>query len=119
MLSQKQHWPAVRAARQALAALHPGLFDLDQPVPLAIGIYQQIHEAYPEMPPQTLKGLLAWLTCRRAYLLQCRPGAIRFDLQRCPAGVVTSEQAAYAKKRFAERDDRAKDKWSDRQVAAA
>lgn len=107
----------VRQAREALAALHPGLFDLTHPKPFAIGISAQLTALYPEMPKRTISGLLGWLTCRRAYLLACKPGAPRYALSGDPAGVVSDAEAQYAACRFIERDARAVDKWAGRVAA--
>ena len=116
MPSSQKDWAVVRAAREALAALHPHLFDLDRPAPLAVGIYDQLATAYPKMPIGLLKGLLGWLTCRRSYLKACTPGATRYGLNG-PDGAVTAVQAKFAATLFAARDARARDKWADRMAA--
>lgn len=117
MRTTKDYWPQVRQAREALAVLHPGLFDLDNPKPLAIGIRREIRATYPEMPAQIVRGLLWWLTIRRAYLYACWIGALRYGLDGEPRGVVTCLENEYAAARFHERDDRAVDKWADRMAA--
>lgn len=110
------YFAEIRAARDALSVLHPNLFDLEKPVPFAIGLKQQLIETYSEMPKRTLQGLLSWLTCRRAYLKACVPGAPRYGLDG-QVGCVTAEQATYANERFSWRDKRARDKWADRVAA--
>jgi ProP effector len=92
------------------------MFDLERPVPFAVGIHRQLAAAFPDMPKRTLKGLLGWLTCRRAYLIACTAGAPRYGLQG-QEGRVTERQAEHAKRLFAARDERARDKWIDRVAA--
>lgn len=102
------------AAFAFLQAARPDLFNLNAPKPFAIGIFNQVREAYPQIGITPTQGVLRWLTCRRAYLVACTQGAPRYGLTG-PLGEVSAKEATYARRRFHERNERASDKW---QIAA-
>lgn len=93
----------IRQAREVFARLHPGLFDLERPVPFSVGIHDEMKALYPAVPKVVLKGLFWWLTRRKAYLESCKPGAQRFGLNG-PSGHVSGKEAAYARKLHAEQN---------------
>ena len=99
-MSKKKYKFKVSAA---LFACHPKVFDLQNPKPLALGIHDEISTIYPTMPPIALRAAMAWITRRRPYLLSCYVGAPRYGLDGKPKGAVTADEAAYALRRFAER----------------
>ena len=111
-MASKTTWAEVHKAYQVLSTLHPSLFKLDQPVPFSVGIRNELAAAYPAMPLRTLSMLFGWLTCRRAYLKACVAGAARYGLHG-EDGIVTEHQASYARSRFVERNERARDKWPE------
>ena len=76
--------------------------------PLKLGILEDIIDVYERLdsPPfskKLLRESLNYYTMSRAYLAAQQPNAERIDLFGQPNGVVNSEQAEYAKKRFQER----------------
>lgn len=99
------HHQRIALAREQFALLHPGLFDLEKPVPFAVGISDELRATYPAVPKVVLKGLFWWLTRRKSYLESCKPGVTRFGLNG-PAGTVSEREAAYARKLHAEQKAR-------------
>lgn len=95
------HHQRIAVAREQFALIHPGLFDLERPVPFAVGISDELRAAYPAVPRVVLKGLFWWLTRRRAYLESCKTGVPRFGLNGV-AGTVSEREAMYARKLHAE-----------------
>lgn len=91
----------IRQAREVFARLHPGLFDLERPVPFSVGIHDEMKALYPAVPKVVLKGLFWWLTRRLKYLESCKPGAARFGLNG-PSGTVSESEYRYARKLHAE-----------------
>lgn len=106
----KYTWAEVRRARNALEAMRPDLFSLDNPTPLKIGISDDLAELFPGMPGPIISKILNWITRRRAYLIRCTPGAPRMGFSG-QSGIVTDQQAAWAKKTFETRNNAARDKW--------
>ena len=90
----------IREIRDVLCLLHPVILDLDHPVPLKIGIRADFVALYPDLDPKLLRRMLTWLTMRRAYLRICREGAMRYGIDGGPAGSVTAEQEAWARKMY-------------------
>lgn len=73
----------------------PALFNPIAPVPLAIGIRQQMHAT--GIPHSQLKrGLSVWCSCR-CYLRSLATGDARFGLDEVPAGGMTEAQQTRAK----------------------
>jgi sRNA-binding protein len=98
-------WSQITAARNALAELHPGLFDLETPVPFKIGIGPDLKARYPDMPNRVRDGLMKWLTRRRPYLRACTAGAARIGFDG-PDGVVSEAHVLHAQQMHAERNAR-------------
>jgi len=96
-------WVAIHRARIALAALHPELFSLENPVPLKIGINFDLRMRFPEIKRHVVMGLLAWLTRRRDYLERCTEGATRYGFEGAD-GAVTESEAKFCAEKFAERE---------------
>jgi len=101
----KRHfdWVAIHQAQKVLATLYPELFSLLNPVPLKIGIKDDILVRFPGIRRHVLGGLLGWLTHRRDYLERCTEGATRYGFDG-PDGVVTAAEAEFALKKFVERE---------------
>lgn len=110
-------WQQVRVFQSALEAIHPELFSLEKPVPFRIGIGFDIRNKFPAASRMLVRRLLEWLTMRRAYLHACHEGAERHDFDGPCGEFITEKQAAYARKRFADRNAKALDKWPDQVVA--
>lgn len=107
-----RHFRRAQHDRAVLAAVYPKLFDLENPVPLAIGIHKDIRREFPDLGWLRVCLLLTWLTKRRQYLMACVPGAERHGLKG-PQGVVTEAGAQFAAECFQKRNDksRATERW--------
>lgn len=81
MTVHPSQWSRIEAIRATLAALYPGLFDLDNPIPLRVGIHFQIRQTFPDLPEPGVTRLLSWLTSRVPYLLVCHVGKARYGLE--------------------------------------
>lgn len=112
----RELWQKTKAVHAMLLHEHPDLFDLKKPIPFAIGIYDELLAAYPEIPRILLHNLLRWLTMRRAYLVACKDGAKRWGLIG-PNGTVSTAHAKHAKDKFMRRNETAFDKWQS-EIAA-
>ena len=76
--------------------------------PLKLGILEDILDVYARLdsPPfskKLLREALNYYTASKAYLLAQKPDAARIDLFGHHSGTVSTEQAAYAQKRYQER----------------
>ena len=89
--------------------------------PLKIGIDQDIAAALADVivSPDELKSALRYYTGNIGYLLACREGVERVDLNGEPAGTVTAAEAAYAAKIAARRRRRAAAKIAAKPVTTA
>ena len=100
---------AERAAKQraladeglaALVASHPGLFDRQAPVPLAIGIHKPLLDAARDgqlsASVAAVRAAIGRWTSSRQYLAVMLDGAVRVNLAGEPEGTVTTEQASAA-----------------------
>ena len=91
----------IQLVHTALSALYPNIFDLENPVPLKVGIRRDIRAQFPAMNSTVMSHFLGYITTRPKYLDKCVEGAPRYDLDgQC--GFVTAEEAAYAVKRRAQ-----------------
>lgn len=97
-------WASVRKAHGVLAAAHPGVFDLEHPVPLSLTIKTELKDTYPGLADNVIQKLLRWLTDRRAYHLAMVEGASRIGLDGTVKSQVSAKHAGYAAKRYAERE---------------
>jgi sRNA-binding protein len=73
--------------------MRPGMLKL----PLAIGIYRDIRNRFPEVKSYDLYVALFDYTRGRTYLLAMFEGAFRFDIDGNNTSTVTAEQAEHAK----------------------
>jgi hypothetical protein len=79
------------AMRRRLIAMYPQCFGFPKK-PLRIGVHLDILAAHPEFNPRTLADAIRTYIARGGYAECLVAGAIRFDLEGKPAGVVTAEQ---------------------------
>ena len=80
---QNQHHKDYMAAQQLLTELktrYPKSFDLKAPLPLAIGIAQEINKQLPEIKPAIIRMALGWWTKQKVYLETVINGSQRFNL---------------------------------------
>jgi hypothetical protein len=91
------------AARMASLArvreLAPTVFDLDAPLPLAIGAHDQLTGL--GLSAEAVGGLLRWWTRRRAYHAALAKGGSRYNLDASVAGPVSDEDQAHAGRKAA------------------
>ena len=106
-----------RKLQATFVAVYPDLFDLKNPIPFKIGIFEDIIARHPDVSPKLLRRMLRWLTLRRPYLIACSEGAIRHGLEG-PCDRVTSSHATYCRRKFERRNATAKDKWPELVQAA-
>lgn len=112
----KNPWAKARELHAILAAVHPDLFSLEDPRPFKIGLSNDVAALYPDIDMHALGRLFSWLTCRRAYLKACVPGAPRYGLDG-PSGEVTENQSKYAEGLFRYRERTSKPLSADRSAA--
>jgi hypothetical protein len=79
-----------------LARKWPGAFA--EPRPLKIGIDRDLFPRVAVPDAQGMSRTLTWWVSRPEYLTACITGAVRVDLDGNPAGEVTEDDAAYAKR---------------------
>jgi len=112
------HRERIKQAQVTFQALHPNLFDLEKPVPFAIGFHDELRALYPQVPKVILKGLLWWLTRRKLYLQACVTGANRYRLNGV-SGTVSAGQAAHARKLHAEQKRKSRARQNQAQNTGA
>ena len=81
----------------ALVFAHPMLFEAKNPLPLAVGVREEILAAHPGTDERKLHRLLSWWTGRPSYLRRMTEGAVRHGLSETRSEV-TAEQAEFARK---------------------
>lgn len=81
--------------KAALSICYPDLFDLENPKPRRIGIFEDILTRFPDAPTGVCALAISWWTIRRAYLRACTANALRFGFDG-PDGTVTDQQAKWA-----------------------
>lgn len=105
-MTGRHPYSVAKSTFPVLAAMHPTIFNLENPVPFKIGFHAEFRAAYPEMKSWLACVILQWLTSRRAYLAACTEGAPRYGLDGLPDGSVSAKHAAHAAALLKERDDR-------------
>jgi sRNA-binding protein len=97
--------PKIAARVASLAVLRekfPAIFDIDQPVPLAIGASTQIEAALGPDSAEAAHAVARWWTSGPRYLAEvAAEGSMRWNLDGTPAGDVTDEHTAIAAERLA------------------
>lgn len=99
----KKKREAAKAAVAMLADAYPGVFDLDQPKPLKIGIHHDLTEDSKISKTQMRKALSAY-TRHYNYVACLASGGIRIDLTGAEGEAVTEEEMMHAKGRIEEID---------------
>jgi ProP effector len=81
-----------------LMETYSATFSLDKPLPLKVGVRDDLAARHPDLAPATLRRALKRYCDRRPYQLAlAREGACRVDLDGQPAGEVLEDQRKYAK----------------------
>lgn len=91
----ESHTAVTKRILAELARRWPTLFDPDKPVPLAIGIFEELLEAMPGTTPEQLRRILGPWCHRPLYLRALVAGAERHGLAGV-RGAVAEERAAEA-----------------------
>jgi hypothetical protein len=78
------------AALAAMRRTWPLVFDLDMPVPLAIGIHVQVRDAL-GISDEATGDAMGWWCTRPAYRAVLAEGGARYGLDAAPDGVVSDE----------------------------
>lgn len=91
----ESHTAATNRILTRLAERWPDLFNAMKPVPLAVGIYQALLEAMPDVTADQLRRVLPHWCNRPRYLAALNAGAERHGLEGVQ-GAVTEQQAADA-----------------------
>ena len=94
-----------KASQDLIATLcdrFPAAFSLKSPQPLKIGIGNEIAKML-DINPRAVGLALGFYCNRSAYLLACKKGATRVDLDGNSAGAVTERDAAHAEQLLEER----------------
>ena len=101
------HIDARRSRAEALHArlqqMYPDLWEPASPVPLAVGIHEQLYPVIEALgvSRKTLRRFLSWWTTAPAYRLALTlPGAIRCNLDGSSAGRVSACQSRQARRRL-------------------
>jgi sRNA-binding protein len=85
----RQRWPLIFARSSARARR-----------PLKVGIASDLKTALPNIPPVLISVSLAIYANSASYFAACTAGAARIDLDGKPAGVVSADEAAYAREKL-------------------
>jgi sRNA-binding protein len=88
--------PDETAALDILLECWPDTFDLDEPVPLQLGIYEEISSAEPALAGPELDAVLSWYVRRIPYVLALAGGGKRAALDGKTAGDVSAQHQASA-----------------------
>lgn len=92
------NWRAYQEQREHLSELFPAIMQSGQhKAPLALGIKHDLIGANTGLSAADVGHFLRAYTFGPKYLRALKAGATRVDLDWTPAGVVTSEEAAYAR----------------------
>lgn len=91
--------PTICKAIEALAKANPQLFDLENPVPLQIGIRKELRARYASLPGSFLTAILGYISTRDAYLERCTLDAPRYGFEG-PQGTVSERESRYAANRL-------------------
>jgi ProQ/FINO family len=83
-----------------LRELAPAVFDADKPVPLAIGVHEQLTEL--GLSAKETGDLLRWWTRRHEYYTALARGGSRYNLDASVAGPVGTEDQAHAGRKASE-----------------
>ena len=94
-MTEESHTAATQRINAQLAGRWPHLFNAMKPVPLAIGIYEALLEAMPEVTADQFRRVLSPWCNRPRYLAALTAGADRHGLEGVQ-GAVTEQQAADA-----------------------
>jgi ProQ/FINO family len=86
-----------------LRELAPIVFDAEKPVPLAIGVHEQLAEL--GLSAKETGGLLRWWTRRREYYAALARGGSRYNLDASVAGPISTEDQAHAGRKASEPRD--------------
>jgi hypothetical protein len=81
----------------AMQATWPLVFDIDLPVPLAIGIHEQVRDAL-GISDEAASDAVRWWCHRAAYRTARMAGGPRYGLDAEPAGEVSDEHRGHATK---------------------
>jgi ProP effector len=93
----------IAAVIKSLCGRFPQTFDRNGPPPLKVGVYADVLAALGDaVQPRDLQSALRAYTSNARYLRALSAGACRVGLDGKPAGTVTPEDEAVAKKRLAE-----------------
>jgi hypothetical protein len=82
----------------AMQAAFPLVFDIDMPVPLAIGVHAQVRDAL-GISDEAASDALRWWVQRAAYRAARTAGGPRYGLDGEPAGEVSDEHRGHMKKK--------------------
>ena len=94
-MTEESHTAATQRINAQLAGRWPALFNAMKPVPLAVGIYEALLEAMPEVTADQFRRVLSRWCNRPRYLAALAAGADRHGLEGIQ-GAVTEQQAADA-----------------------
>jgi hypothetical protein len=85
-----------------LQKLAPTMFDLDEPLPLAIGAHDQLTEL--GLSTEEVRSLLRWWTRRREYYAVLARGGLRHNLDASVAGSISDEDQEHARRKASDLD---------------
>lgn len=116
------HTEHIKAALEVLYEHFPKAFIKEGDAkPLKVGILEDLKARLDELPGVTmskLRGAVRMYASRLRYLYTVREGVMRVDLEGNDTEPVSADHAKYAKERFAECNNKRKEKLAAREAAA-
>lgn len=95
---KQELWAQSKILEPMLKQHYPAVFNPIAPVPLAVGIHEEILAANPTVPPEALKFFLRGWTNQLFYHKAIRePGSVRLHLDGTVQAPVTEEERNHAR----------------------
>lgn len=92
----KDRFAEAKLIMNQLRKLYPCVFNLDTPMPLALGIEKEIKKAHPEFIVKSLKRSLFIWSKRPPYLMGIVQGTQRYHLDASPADPIQDSEKMYS-----------------------